>query len=261
MVDGRRSARERIRAEWLQHLNDGAWFAELCAAYTVEGLLRGIVDAIDAGGPEAVDVMLVLRDFSLHQVGVPRKLTNAVRRVVPALVLPALEQALRAPEWDIRHEAAHTIGRLCFREGVALLEAVFEPSVERDPLALPGLFFELRWLGADVWPRVERTATHPHFLVRWATLGWLQKTRERAAEAWLVRLAGDVEPLVRAEAASLLAEFRGERRPVDPTSSTDSFEIASVRFTRSMAQRGARDYTVAELEAFVDAEVRSRAGS
>jgi hypothetical protein len=48
---------------------------------------------------------------------------------------------------------------------------------------------------------------------------------------------------------------------VDPTSSTDSFEIASVRFTRSMAQRGARDYTVAELEAFVDAEVRSRAGS
>jgi hypothetical protein len=258
-------ARERIRREWLQHLNDGAWFAELCAAYTVEGLLRAIADAIDTGGPEALDTMVVLRDFSLYQIGprenvVPNKLTRAVRRAVPALVFPALERALRGPECAIRHEAVHTIGKMCFREGVALLEAVFEPSVERDPLALPALLLELHWLGADVWPRVARTATHPHFLVRWATLGWLGKTRERAAETWLICLAGDVEPLVRAEAASLLAEFRDERRPVDPTSPTDSFEMVSLQFWKSMAERGAHDYTIAELEAFVDAEVRPPRG-
>jgi len=38
-----------------------------------------------------------------------------------------------------------------------------------------------------------------------------------------------------------------------------SFEMVSLQFSKSN-ERGARDYTVAELEAFVDAEVRPRAG-
>lgn len=155
----------------------------------------------------------------------------ALYRWVPgfyeALPTSGLFEVLRAniyaPNRSIRHNSVYLFGKLCFEENARWLDEALPFYLERDPLELDGLLFELFWLSREAcgrrWTYLRRITTAPSYLTRWAGLNIATHHFRDAAQRGMVslervysRLAADPSEVVRAEATYRLRLFQARRQ-------------------------------------------------
>ncbi|MDC0723662.1 hypothetical protein [Nannocystis bainbridge] len=224
-------------------------------------MLRGISELVEHGAPgPAHNALTLARDLGVHGI-VDRDLTSQVRAEMPTLLFPALQRGLRATAYAVRAGVVYTIGKLSFDDQAQLLRDAFEQSLDRDPLLLPRIVFELHWLmpGPD-WSYVHRLTAAPHRLIRWSALAAVEAYPCAPGDDAFAqkrqtyeRLATDpFEPLAaesRHRLAALLrgTEEHGSHQLVEPGL---TFEAVELRFTNTLPP--AADYTLEQLDAFVD---------
>jgi hypothetical protein len=196
----------------------------------------------------------------------------------------ALRDLLYAPDRSVRHNAVYAIGKMSYSQYVPLLLEALPTYLERYPLELPGLIFELIWLSRRHrrrrWYLYERVAASPSFLVRWSLLETLGHENEQAdvrdpavhrLEQQYARLASDEHPLVSAEAAhtlallrlhweepTLLPDERARRRlQLQKSSPTLSFFTFALVANNYLHAAGRSDYDLALLDQLARYQVRS----
>ena len=180
-------------------------------------------------------------------------------------VAHALNKNVFADVFSVRHNAVYTIGKIGLESSIPVLRTRFTYSLDHDPLLLPGLVFELRWLGdLDQWELIEQMALNPYAMTRWAVLStYLFQSFLRAVEEedalfalnqlhYLEMLRTDHHPLVRQEAEyktrQYLAAQNGESDELETPPLT--FEVLEIRFGNQLVEMQKDDYTPEELEAF-----------
>lgn len=126
-----------------------------------------------------------------------------------------LRANLYAQNRTIRHNSVYLLGKLCFEENARWLHDALPFYLERDPLELDGLLFELFWLSRSArgqrWAYLRQITTAPSYLTRWAGLhialwrfGDAYDRGMVSLERVYARLAADPNAAVRAEAAFCL---------------------------------------------------------
>lgn len=255
-------------AHYFDHLGEQAWIEQLVHTCGVAGVLGGISELVVSGAPEpAHNALTLARDLGLRGI-VDDDMVSRVRSEMPAQLFPALQRGLYASAYSVRAGVVYTIGKLSFDDQAPLLRDAFERFRERDPLLLPRIVHELFWLlSAPEWSYVDRLASAAHRLIRWSALAAIEPfSFDREADAFEQQqrtyelLATDpCEPLA-AESRHRLAALRrrsdadadvvGSRLLVEPRLTFAGIEI---RFTNQ--RPAAADYTLEELDAFVEAMI------
>lgn len=247
-------------AQYIDHLEDRAWLERLVEGHGVPQVLRGISELVVDGAPgPAHNALTLARDLGIRGIVDP-DMTSRVRAEMPALLFPSLQRGLQATAYTVRAGVVYTIGKLSFDDQAQLLRDAFERSLDRDPLLLPRIVFELHWLlPGPEWSYIHRLTEAPHRLIRWSALAAIepypcapgdeafahkQQTYERLATDPFEPLAAES----RHRLAALLrgTEEDGSQQLVEPGL---SFEAVELRFTNHLPP--AADYTIEELDAFV----------
>ncbi|WP_434425026.1 hypothetical protein [Nannocystis pusilla] len=256
-------------ARYFDHLGERAWIEQLVHTWGVPGVLRGISDLVMSGAPEpAHNALTLARDLGIRGT-VDADMTSRVRAEMPALLFPALRQGLHASAYSVRAGVVYTIGKLSFDDQAQLLRDAFEYFLERDPLLLPRIVHELFWLlPAPEWSYVERLASAAHRLIRWSTLAAVEPfsfgpgtdafgQQRRTYE----RLSTDAcEPLAAESRHRLAALLRGSEADADAAGSPPLVEprltFAGIEIGFTNQRPAAADYTIEELDAFVEARIQ-----
>ncbi len=259
--------------DYIDHLEDGAYVRELFASEGVGGVSRVLVAMLRSGDAhEANAAFLFIRDV-VNYAMVP-----VFTAYLPRCgIFDALRANLYAPDYAIRRGSIYTIGKIGPRANARLLAEAFPIYLQRDPLLLPGLLFELFWLTrhARQWTYLHAVAASPHFLVRWSllddsasplpSLGGHEKYERRRLERLLFRLASDPYPLVRADAdyrRRVLPSQKEERqwrlgdrralwRRLGQGEPELTFTTMHMLFSNYLAVVERKDYDLETLDAFV----------
>jgi hypothetical protein len=172
---------------------------------------------------------------------------------------------LLSPDFSVRRNVIYTIGKLTYRERSALLAEAFPFYLEKDPINLPGLLFELVWLTNEWnWRFLEQVASAEHYLQRWSLCQILDDNGSPTETlndfaSILNRLKSDPNNHVAAEAALRFeritiklgpklpkAEWRKEVKRISNLEPKVTFERAAMQFMRDR-----EDYTLAEFDQFI----------
>jgi|GEM_PF-2390512 len=166
----------------------------------------------------------------------------------------------------------YTIGELCNRENIPTLVEAFESFKTTDPLSIPGLFFELGWLGSEeLQDLITEMTNHPNYLFRWATLQFFDSSKYQIdseghnfVKEQLAILQNDENKLVRAEANHLYArillsekqpnmvkaEFKAEVKSIKKIEPEITFVSITTGFHNYLSVAMKSNYTVEELDLF-----------
>ncbi|MCY1064494.1 hypothetical protein OV090_06965 [Nannocystis sp. RBIL2] len=247
-------------ARYIDHLEDRAWIEQLVEGHGVPQVLRGISELVVDGAPgPAHNALTLARDLGMRGIVDP-DLTSRVRAEMPALLFPSLQRGLQATAYSVRAGVVYTIGKLSFDDQAQLLRDAFEQFLDRDPLLLPRIFFELHWLlPGPEWSYIRRLTEAPHRLIRWSALAAIEPYPCGPGDDALAqkqqtyeRLATDpFEPLAAESRHRLAALLRGTEADGSPQLVKPglTFEAVELRFTNRLPP--AADYTIEELDAFV----------
>lgn len=178
-----------------------------------------------------------------------------------SMVCDSIESLLQVPIYGVRGGAVYTLGKIRARRGAAMMRERFRWFLERDPLNLPGLVFELSWLEKTLdWGLIDEILVAPHFIQRWGLCGILEQELSSdevgCAKSRLEMLARDSSPRIVAEARFLLKASEKPR----PTELPDDFGAAEVEsihqpllfhFAGNEFMRDRRDYVIEEFERFI----------
>lgn len=193
--------REQIR-NFLMH--EDMPVDEIIGSHSMEEVCVEVIAILLSGEPEPISHALVfLRDTATYQ----HRFSEAFHQHLQSSpIWETLRQLLRAPNTNVRHNAINTIGKLGHRERVSLLEDAFPYFLERDPINLPGLMFELGWLRSNHHGEfLERIARANHPLARWSLCEILQSLEGASDQGAVLELASllsvDPHPHVAAQAA------------------------------------------------------------
>jgi hypothetical protein len=242
------------------------------AVFDEHGLAATVAAAVElAGSGTTSDVshaLLFVRDVTLDDW-----MPGFSEALPTSGLFDVLRANLYAPNRLIRHNSVYTFGKLCFQENARLLEEALPFYLERDPLELDGLLFELFWLSPDArrrrWSYLQRITTAPAYLTRWAGLNiaiWRfgdaydrgLVTLERTYE----RLAADPNEAVRTEAAFCLGKLEQRQRMESPPTHGHldllgadapevSFTMISLTFGNYLYHVGLDDYDLGLLDEWV----------
>jgi rubredoxin len=192
--------------------------------------------------------------------------------MVSAGVVAALEQNVFRRNHFVRDNAIYTLAKLGSVASVPALHRAFSRYRDSDPILLPNLVFELRWLGKKMWPLVEEMLSASHFSTRWATIRFLAEgcwpshaddfDRYKAS---LQSLANESNALLVAEASYELKkltcynetrivekyEKRKLRKQVRKLQPATTFEQIRISFRNHLCRTGKEDYDITELERFI----------
>jgi hypothetical protein len=226
-------------------------------------VLDEVMSLLDAE-PEAIMCALgFVRDAARN----PHSRRNEFREcLVVSDIWDELRRLLCFQNFWVRKNAIYTIGKLAGRERACLLSDSFPYYLETDPINIPPLLKELRWLtGAWNWSFVEQTAAASHYLQRWSLCSLLDddgsspETFERYLDV-LSALKTDPNSLVANEASLRVEriklklgpklpkpEWRLEVKRIARLEPRLTFERATMQFMREKA-----DYAAAEFDVFVD---------
>jgi hypothetical protein len=175
-------------------------------------------------------------------------------------------QLLRAPNCFVRGNVIYTIGKLTCRERSYLLSEAFPFFLEKEPINLARLMFELGWLTNEWnWDFLDQIAAADHYLCRWSLCEILDhdegptETMQRTVSI-LTRLKHDAHPVVAAEANFRLERINVKLRPKLPKPERRkevkriadlepdlTFESVRMRFIQTR-----EDYSLAEFHQFVE---------
>lgn len=153
----------------------------------VEATLASVVRVLRGRNPGDVFTALgVVRDAALCEADDASRLRAAIR----ATICPELDALLSAPNLALRTHAVYALGKLSMHDQAFRLEAIAEHTLQHDPMLLPRLLFELRWLHSPLAePLLERALRSDEPLIRWAAL------RETPESRWPLFADDPYEPL------------------------------------------------------------------
>jgi hypothetical protein len=170
---------------------------------------------------------------------------------------------------NVRSNTIYTVGKLWFRRKEKLLREAFPHYLLTDPINLPGLLAELRWLsGHWDWTLLGQIADAPHYLQRWSLCSTCYEIGGEDPEsttrflALYDRLSEDSHPLVAVNAAQrskaihklLEGDFRkaGTKSALPVVPSLD-FDGLTIRFSHAR-----QVYTLGQLDQFTRALVSAK---
>jgi hypothetical protein len=197
---------------------------------------------------------------------------SALDREIRALLLTPDNHFLRS-------RIGYFLGKTCPPGAEKDLSEAILAFAEKDPLALPGFLFELRWLlraeGEKVLdPLLADLAGRSLYLTRWAVVHFYRNfgvpSGETLPASHLERLrllAADPVSVVREEAAFRLreldfvqdspglskAERRQRRREIKQTQPRMELKAVEIHFRNLLCESCRNDYSIAELADFVQA--------
>ncbi len=263
---------------YIDHLNNAPYLDSILADRPTPELLRLLARMLRSH--EAQDVIwtcLVIRD--LINFGPRNAHGEAFRDLFPeSEAVQQLERLILDGRFFVRANAIYALGKIGSTRSLPAMHQAFDVLLERDPVLLPGLAEEIWWLEEHTtWSLVERMVEHTYFAVRWAVFGmglWvhgvpyeepLRSIHSRSFE----RLRRDPSELVRAEAefhfqtwafeqskANLSREEkRQQSREVEHLRPQLSFESIRIMMSNRLHIQNIADYSVADLEAFISAQV------
>jgi len=263
---------------YIDHLNNVSYLDSILADRPVSELLSLLARMLRS--QEAQDVIwtcLVIRD--LINFGPQNSRGLAFRaQFSDSEAVQQVERLVLDGRFIVRSNAVYTLGKTCSTRSLPFLHHAFDARLLRDSLLLPSLAEEIWWLEErPTWNLIERMVSHPHFAVRWAVFGmglWvhgvpyeepLRSIHARSFE----RLRRDPSELVRAEAefhfqtwafeqskANLSREEkRQQSREVEHLRPQLSFESIRIMMSNRLHIQNIADYSVADLEAFISAQV------
>ncbi len=269
-----------IVLSYVDHLMDFAYLGDALSQCDTPQLVDGIVGLLHDPDRNVVgQACLFICDLIL--IAPKRGLWLAFRDAYSTSpIVPTLEELVLAKNHFIRDHAIYTLGKTCSTASVPALYRAFQSLRDRDPLILPNLIFELKWLGfeaQELWSLVDGMTTSSRFTTRWAALAVLEKHASGAdpdlsgaIEQCFERLCHDDHPLVRAEAeyrhqewlvrqrSSTLvkAESRKRRRDLKRYKPAFLFWDIEMRYSHYLSLHRLIDYSIADLEQFIEQMIR-----
>lgn len=158
---------------------------------------------------------------------------------------------------------------------------MFERLKDTDPIGLPGLVFEMRWLrGEEDWNLFDQLLLSSHALIRWAVVEMVgyrnlgrypfdlpeQVRAFNQVKEYLEKLRTDKDARVRQEAeyafqnlhfwpraiALLKLERRALRKEIERFKPSLTFAEVSIRFCNFLSANNKISYPLTGLEQFVD---------
>ncbi len=275
---------QRILDYYDHHLNEGTYLDELAGAVAVDDLFAAIVELLDSSEyPTLFSTLLFVQDLILCASGEKRQVVQAA--YPESIVVSAIEALLNSECHSSRRQAAYVLGKTGSESSVHAMTAAFHQWRDRDPIFLTRLMGELGWLGAENFDELLDAMIGSHgFVTRWATVSLLQEFLDepetplfdQKKRRWEI-LRHDPHPLVRQEAEyqyqlqlfqlagsrlssaeikQLKAARRKSRKELDRQyEPTITFSAITSRFTNYLHELGQTDYTIAQLETFIENHV------
>jgi len=243
------------------NLLDTPYLSRVVGGFETDRLIAEIVDLLHTEDVDKVHLTcLALRD--LIMVCDDDHVADFQRTYHGSAIVAELERIARDGKRGVRGDAIYTLGKTGCTGSIPILMDVFRSSIQSDPLVLPQVLFEICWLDRSrLEGLVDEMLAGPSFLTRWATL------EGPGADIACGRLIHDPHDLVRAEAIFHLAlisrpvlpktEAKRKRKELDSYRPSVSFTDIRIMFDHWLREGGRTDYSVDEVEMFVDTEVRA----
>jgi hypothetical protein len=256
-----------------QHLSESAYLNEPAGSVAVADLFAAMVELLQSKDQETLSIaLLFVRDLVLW---VPDANRRAIRKHYPdSTVVRAVEPLLWSDNHWIRQQAGYALGKICSYSSVPIMVKAFHHWRDRDPLMLYFFMGELSWLGAENFHElVDQMIASPYFVTRWVAVDHLGKyqTSRRQQQRRFDRLRNDPIRLVSDEAeyeyrchlmrVSGYPEFDDEpswqlteRRKAIDQKYQPVITLGAIRniFHNHMSAKGMSDYTIPQLEAFIE---------
>lgn len=279
-----RSMIRNVILDYIGGLEDFTYLEAALSPYDAPQLVEGIVSLLRDPDQDVVwQACAFICDLIL--VAPKRGRWLAFREsFVASPIVPTLEDLLLANNHFIRDHAIYTLGKTYSTGSVPALHQVFRSLRDRDPISLPNLIFELKWLGFEVhmlWSLVDSMATSRQFTTRWAALAVLEKHAigvepdlGDVVEQCFERLCRDRHPLVKAEAgyryqqwllrqqSSTLAkaDLRRQYKEIKSSEPAILFRDVEIQFNGYLGLHRLTDYSIADLEQFIAQMMGAEAG-
>ncbi len=262
---------------YVEHLQELDYIDALLKSVALESLIGSIIEMLQSEQKEHVlAANLFIRDM---MTVVHSDTANAFQEgFTTSTIVDVFHKNVFADMYFVRYDTVYTIGKVILNGSLSVLLDAFGHYRERDPLLLPGLLFELNWLGhADMWSLIDQMAHSECDLTRWAVLSTYLFRHLRGAQSaenpglaqsqmrYLDLFKTDSFHLLRQEADYKRREFdwaqtrsnlskverRSAKKVLELTAPTITFDKVPIRFGHHMIQTHMEDYSMADLEAFV----------
>jgi hypothetical protein len=247
---------------------------DLAIAVPVDDLFTAIVELLQSSDAKVQSQALFFaRDFASWE-------TNEVRRTIRSkqypgsIVVQAIEVLLFSKNHFLRQQTGHALGKIYSYGSVPAMIEAFHYWRDRDPLMLPFFMGELGWLGAENHDKLaDLMISSPCFITRWASISCFAGTTKREHQRRFDWLRNDLNEFVRLEAEYEyrvhLFRARGGKDfyPEPPFECTEreeidrkyrpliTFDDMRNRFRQFLGESNRTDYTIGQLEAFIEQSV------
>jgi hypothetical protein len=260
--------RERI-IRYQEHIVDGVeYLRSLIALNNLDHLFDVLTEIIGSENREDVFfAMLFVQDAVLFKAN-----EAFIAHVYQSRVIRAIEENLFKSDHNIRDNSIHTLGKLCAVKSVPVLQKTLETYKESDPLMLPGLVFEIRWLTKeDSRILIKPLITSQYYFTRWAALEIIFRTRyDTEGEQFehkrcdIRTFLQDSNEFIRTEADYIHkqltwitgvdipeSEKRRKRKELRAFEPKITFAHLKTSFCNYMHRNNIADYSLSELEKFL----------
>jgi hypothetical protein len=264
--------------------------ATILSATDTQGLIDVMLDLLRSSDHKHVErTCRVIRDLVVKDPN--HDLGAAFREAFHAsAIVPELERLVLEGGYFIRKSAINTLGKTVCTDSLPALGRAFHLLLERDPLVLPDLHFEMRWLegtleylkrsaSVDAETAGESCATQDHddsplidamaastlYSTRWAAIHILEGLHKFASLRQIERLRSDGHELVSKEAEYVYRRFlllqrssqlskperKKQYKEVKQYVPAASFFDMQLQFVRHLGTCHQADYSVEDLGRFI----------
>jgi hypothetical protein len=281
---------QRILDYYDNYVSESAYLDDIAGSVAVNDLFAATVELLQSSDHKTLPAtLLFVQDLISYY---PSEARQAVSTAYPgSIVVQALEALLHSECHGTRKQAAYVLGKTGSESSVKAMTEAFHQWRDRDPIMLPRLMGELGWLGAENFDELlDAMVASQRFPTRWATVSLLQEFLDEPETAlfdqkkqrWEI-LRHDPHPLIRQEAeyqyqlqlfrleASRLspaeikqhkADRRKARKALDRQYEPGiTFSAITSHFMNYCYELGRKDYTIDQLEAFIEQYVADQLGS
>jgi len=258
--------------EYIANFDDAVYVSSIFAVVDAPAVIETLKVILGSGDKTStLTALTFIRDVRLGGCVVTEDIRAEFSTLLPEL-FPAFRGCVFSENYFIRSQGIYTIGKLCNRENIPTLVEAFESFKTTDPLSIPGLFFELGWLGSEeLQDLITEMTNHPNYLFRWATLQFFDSSKYQIdseghnfVKEQLAILQNDENKLVRAEANHLYArillsekqpnmvkaEFKAEVKSIKKIEPEITFVSITTGFHNYLSVAMKSNYTVEELDLF-----------
>jgi hypothetical protein len=260
--------------DYEKHFSEAQYLNNLVSSASTTDLFAAIVQLLQTTDqPTILTTLLFIQDLILwypdekrKSIGVDYENSSVVR---------AIEALLITGDHWTRKQSGYVLGKTGSYSSLSAMTAAFYHWLDRDPLMLPHLLGELGWLGAENLDMLrEAMIESPIVATRWAAIRSVEDfypdddaTLRKDKQSLWDKLRQDSHPLVRQEAeyAYQIQYFRLHQESLDKTTRRKqrkeierqyrlkiNYDRLSCQFEFELNQAGKLDYSIEELEAFIN---------